>query len=46
MWSEDKDNEKLEGEVLETCGTSYYLKGINYILDMYMQLGFTNYINA
>lgn len=30
----DKDNDKLEGEVLETNGKSYSLnKGTNYILD-------------
>jgi len=46
MWNANKDSEKLEGEVLETSGIPYFLKGINYVLDMYMHFGFTDCINA
>ena len=44
MWNAQKDSEKLEGEVLKTGGTLYSIKGINYVLYMYMHFGFTNCI--
>ena len=34
MWNADKDNEKLEGEILEICEKPYSLKGIDYVLDI------------
>jgi len=46
MWNGDKYIEKLEGEVLKIGGTLYCLKGINYVLDMYMHFGFIDCINA
>jgi len=42
MWNTDKDSEKLEGEVLELGEIPYSLKGINYVLDMYMHFEFIN----
>lgn len=32
IWNVDKDNDKLEGEILEIGLTTYSLKGINYVL--------------
>lgn len=46
MWNANKYNEKLEGEVIEIGKTPYYIKGMNYILDLYMHFEFTKYINA
>jgi len=37
-----KKSLKLEGEILEIGEIPYSLKGINYVLDMYMQFEFTN----
>lgn len=44
MWNASKYNDKLEG-VLEIVGTPYSLKGINYVIDMYMHFEFTKCIN-
>ena len=46
MWNANKDNKKLEAEVLEIYRTPYSIKGINYVLYMYMHFKFTKCINA